>query len=65
MRGRAYERQISIDYLAMLNDLYEEWIGAWKACPVLILSADNLDFVHHDQDFQLILNDVRAHLAAL
>lgn len=65
MRGRAYERQISIDYLAMLNTLYEEWISSWKACPVLILSADDLDFVHHDADFQLILNDVRAHLAAL
>lgn len=64
-RGRAYERQISIDYLTMLNDLYEEWIGGWRASPVLILSADELDFVHNMDDFDLILTDVRAHLAAL
>ena len=26
LRGREYERDISPDYLARLNDLYEEWI---------------------------------------
>jgi deoxyadenosine/deoxycytidine kinase len=65
MRGRDYERQISIDYLTLLNELYEDWIGNWKACPVLILSADELDFVHNPDDLQLIQADVRAHLAAL
>ncbi len=65
MRGRHYERQISIDYLALLNDLYEDWIGNWKASPVLILSADDLDFVHNPDHLQLILDDTKAHLAAL
>jgi len=65
MRGRDYERQISIDYLAQLNTLYERWIEAWRACPVLILSADDLDFVHNPDDLGLILTDVKAHLAAL
>jgi len=65
MRGRDYERQISIDYLAQLNTLYERWIEAWRACPVLILSADDLDFVHNPDDLSLILTDVKAHLAAL
>lgn len=65
MRGRDYERQISIEYLTLLNELYETWIGSWTACPVLIFSADDLDFVHSEDDFQLIAADVRAHLAAL
>ncbi len=65
MRGRSYERQISIDYLTLLNDLYETWISSWTASPVLILSADELDFVHNADDFELIVADVRAHLAAL
>lgn len=65
MRGRDYERQISIDYLSLLNDLYEEWINNWTACPVLILSADHLDFVHSKGDLALVVEDVQAHLAAL
>lgn len=65
MRGRSYERQISIEYLTMLNDLYDQWIGSWQACPVLILPADDLDFVHNMEDLNLIVNDVRAHLRAL
>ncbi|GAB4573492.1 MAG: deoxynucleoside kinase [Anaerolineae bacterium] len=65
MRGRSYERQISIEYLTLLNELYENWIAGWTACPVLILSADDLDFVHNDEDFALIVTDVKAHLNAL
>lgn len=65
MRGRDYERQISIDYLTELNNLYESWIQHWRTCPVLILSADELDFVHNPADLGLIVQDVRAHLGAL
>jgi len=65
MRGRDYERQISIDYLTELNNLYENWLAAWRTCPVLILSADTLDFVHNPADLELIVQDVRAHLGAL
>jgi deoxyadenosine/deoxycytidine kinase len=65
MRGRDYERQISIDYLTELNNLYEGWIQAWRTCPVLILSADELDFVHNPADLELIVQDVRAHLGVL
>lgn len=65
MRGRAYERQISIDYLAQLNALYEEWIGGWAACPVLAVDADTLDFVHNDHDLARVLASVWDHLAAL
>jgi deoxyadenosine/deoxycytidine kinase len=65
MRGRDYERQISIDYLTLLNGLYEDWISAWTACPVLIFHADEFDFVHNADHLDLIITDVRAHLAAL
>lgn len=65
MRGRSYERQISIEYLTLLNELYENWITSWQACPVLILSADDLDFVHNDEHLNLIVSDVQAHLSAL
>ncbi len=62
MRGRDYERQISIDYLSQLNRLYEEWIERWTACPVLTLPADDLDFVHDAHDLAEVVAAVRAHM---
>ncbi|MDR7421139.1 MAG: deoxynucleoside kinase [Armatimonadota bacterium] len=49
-RDRAYERAIPADYLAQLNDRYEEWIARFDRCPVLVLDAaavrlDRLDDV--------------------
>jgi deoxyadenosine/deoxycytidine kinase len=49
MRGRDYEKSISPDYLERLNRLYEEWIQSFTLCPILTISADELDFVaNHD-----------------
>lgn len=49
-RDRAYERAIPADYLARLNDRYEEWIARFDLCSVLVLDAaavrlDRLDDV--------------------
>ncbi|MBN1963265.1 MAG: deoxynucleoside kinase [Anaerolineae bacterium] len=65
MRGRTYERQISIDYLAQLNTLYDEWTGSWTACPVLVLAADDLDFVHNEADFARVQAAVQTALVKL
>ncbi len=44
-RGRAYERQIAPAYLDQLNRRYEAWIRAFRRAPVLIIPADQVDFV--------------------
>lgn len=61
-RGRDFEQDISIDYLAQLNRLYEDWIGDWTICPVLTIPTDGLDFQHKDADFQTILREIRSSL---
>ncbi len=61
-RGREYEKNIAPDYLARLNDLYEEWISAFKLCPVLIVPADRLDFVANGQHLDLILQKAEEKL---
>ncbi len=58
LRGRAFERAISADYLARLNDLYEEWIRRFDLCPVLTIPADRLDFVQHPRHLRLIVDKV-------
>jgi deoxyadenosine/deoxycytidine kinase len=45
LRGRSSERGLDPAYLRGLNRLYRAWIGRWRACPVLTIDADRLDFV--------------------
>ncbi len=59
LRGREYEREISADYLARLNDLYEGWIAGFTLCPVLTVPADDLDYVAHDAHLDLIVQRCR------
>ncbi len=62
-RGRAYERRIAPDYLAQLNVLYEEWIAAFTACPVLTVPADDLDYVAQPAHLELIARKMQEKLA--
>lgn len=57
-RGRDYERQITGDYLAQLNRLYESWINAFSLCPVLTVPADDLDYVAYPAHLELVVQKV-------
>ncbi|MBO4557202.1 MAG: deoxynucleoside kinase [Bacteroidales bacterium] len=63
-RGRDYEQGMSLDYLGGLNDRYEKWISEYKG-QVIILDADNLDFVANPEDFGNITNQIDAQLFGL
>lgn len=54
MRGREFEQQIGEEYLARLNDLYDEWVAGFNLCPVLTIATDNLDFVHAPEHLDII-----------
>jgi len=60
LRGRDFERGISPEYLARLNRLYEEWISHLTLCPVLVVPADDLDFVERATDLEWIAEHVKA-----
>lgn len=59
-RGRMLEQTISPEYLAQLNDLYEQWIAGFNLCPVLTIATDDLDFTrepaHLDQIARSIID---------
>ena len=61
-RGRHYEREISLDYLTRLNDLYETWVMNFSLCPVLTVPADDMDFVKHSGHLALIVEKVEEKL---
>lgn len=62
LRNRDYERTISPQYLAHLNDLYENWINHFTLCPVLTVPADDLDYVAHPPHLELIARKVQEKL---
>ena len=61
-RGRSYETSMSLNYLQLLNDRYEEWINNYDAGKLLILNSDELDFVQKDEDWNFIINQVNDNL---
>ena len=63
-RGRDYEQSISLEYLSGLNRLYEEWIAEYEH-PLLIIDADDLDFVNNPDDFSKIKDRIDACLYGL
>lgn len=54
IRGRDFEREISGEYLARLNDLYDEWVANFNLCPVLTIATDDLDFVQQPEHLDRI-----------
>jgi len=61
-RGRDYEEEIDLAYLEQLNLLYERWIDNFRLCPVLMVPADDLDFVANGGHLDLIIQKVQEKL---
>lgn len=69
-RGRAYERQISPDYLAELNEAYNQFFHHYDRSPLLIVNTNEIDFVSEpahlayleDHIFRQPLRHTRIHL---
>ena len=61
-RGRAYENSMSLNYLQLLNERYDEWIEGYDAGKLLVINSDNLDFVHNEKDWEFIVNEIKTAL---
>lgn len=64
-RGREYEGSMSLDYLRRLNERYENWISSYKEGNLLIINADEVDFISRPEDLGRVLNQVQAELHGL
>lgn len=62
-RGRSFEEGLDPQYLAGLNDLYEQWIGGFSLAPVMVIEGDEVDFVEDSRAMTPILGEVRQRLA--
>lgn len=64
-RGREYEGNMSLDYLKRLNARYEEWISSYKDGPLLIINADEVDFINNAEDLGKVVNMVQGEIHGL
>lgn len=65
MRGRDFERNISFEYLEQLNRLYDIWVAGFHLCPILVVTADEMDFVRHHDHLYSIADQVFERLGML
>jgi deoxyguanosine kinase len=54
-RDRPYERTMESQYIDLLNRSYDDYyLGASHTSPVLVIQTDEMDFVSHNSDFDVI-----------
>lgn len=58
LRGRSYEKNVSLDYLKRLNERYDQWALRFRRAPLLKVETDHLDFVHSLDDLGVIIHQI-------
>ena len=64
-RGREYEGSISLDYLKKLNERYDSWISTYSQGKLLVINADEIDFINRPEDLGEVISKVQAELHGL
>lgn len=57
-RGRKFERSISREYIQSLNEAYNYFFFRYKSSPLLIVNADQIDFVNDEGDFDRLAAEI-------
>ena len=57
-RGRDYERHMDADYLGRINESYTQFFYDYRASPLLIVNAAEIDLVSNESDYQLLLEQI-------
>lgn len=57
-RGRDFERTMSKKYINDLNDAYNYFFFRYKAAPLLIVNATELDFVKHEDHLDELIREI-------
>ncbi len=57
-RGRTYEQQIKDEYLSNIQSGYFDYIRQQQEMRILLLDTNQLDFVNHQHDYELVLREI-------
>ena len=57
-RGRDFEKYIDAEYLERLNSMYLKFFNTYNASPLLIVNAEDIDFVNNKNDYKNLLDKI-------
>jgi len=57
-RGRDFEANISHQYLADLNNHYEEFVNGYTEGKLLVIDVNDLDYVNNTEHFEQVIKEV-------
>lgn len=57
-RGRSFEKEINDDYIAAVNEAYNQFFFRYTDTPLLVINTSDIDFVHRRADLDDLLKQV-------
>ena len=57
-RGRSFEKEIGLDYIAAVNEAYNQFFFRYTDTPLLVINTSDIDFVHRREDLDDLLKQV-------
>jgi deoxyguanosine kinase len=57
-RGRSFEKEINLDYIAAVNDAYNHFFFRYSDTPLLVVNTSDIDYVHRREDLDDLLKQV-------
>jgi deoxyadenosine/deoxycytidine kinase len=57
-RGVLFERNMERDYLEQLTDSYTRYFLSYHNSPLLMVNAENLNFMENDEHYELLLEEI-------
>ena len=57
-RGRNFEKYITSSYLEKLNSMYLKFFNSYDSSPLLIVNAEDIDFVNNEINYKNLLDKI-------
>ena len=58
-RGREFEKDVTFDYIDVVNQKYQEFFVNYEDTPLLIINTNNIDFVENVEDVKELLDVIQ------
>jgi len=58
-RGRDFEKGVTSAYINQVNEKYQEFFVNYDERPLLVINANNIDFVNNSNDFDNLLEVIQ------
>jgi deoxyadenosine/deoxycytidine kinase len=58
LRARPFEKEISHDYIAIVNEAYNHFFFRYSETPLLVINTSDIDFVRRQEDLDDLLRQI-------